>query len=322
MKRSRSGNPIARLVESCDAAVDAAHRQGKRNKLSESDKRYLSLVCKRNTAAGTPTTLHTLAAAANAGRSGSNVVGTTTIHNHLAELNVGYRASFARIPKEITPARLPSWLRARRGFCAQMKKVNIWELVVADETFFGLKAKHNQYKKIMQPAGAERESAYTAQYAKHRVSVWAGVGLDYCTPIFIFEHGKCINAEEYRAIYEGGVMDSLRGHHHPLTLVEDNCSIHKSKSMLEYWRTAPVNHRYLPPYSSDLSWVEKTWANMKSIVYEGNKEYESKADLCTAIRHAWAVVMKDDDYRRRLVTHCEVAWKKCLDAQGYVIHWD
>jgi hypothetical protein len=78
---------------------------------------------------------------------------------------------------------------------------------------------------------------------------------------------------------------------------------------------------FWPPQSPDFSWQEKVWANMDDVVYAGGKVYKNKPELIAALHAAWAQLMHNDDYRRRLVVDCESACTEILHAQGYRVHW-
>jgi putative transposase len=67
--------------------------------------------------------------------------------------------------------------------------------------------------------------------------------------------------------------------------VHDNCSIHKSEVVKEYWKAWRKQGFYLfflPPYSPELNRIEVEWRHLK---YDGLKgrSYSSGADLIIAI---------------------------------------
>lgn len=85
-----------------------------------------------------------------------------------------------------------------------------------------------------------------------------------------------------------------------LMFLQDNAAIHKSKSTLNYinkkkWML--ISH---PPYSLDLSPIEKVLATMKHHLKEETDNFKSCATLAEAAKDEWKKLMSNEQYRRKL----------------------
>ena len=68
---------------------------------------------------------------------------------------------------------------------------------------------------------------------------------------------------------------------HDDILVLDNCSVHKSKLVIETLEKHKINFTFLPPYSPDFNPIELLWSKMKSSLR--SLKARNKPDLNTAI---------------------------------------
>ena len=118
------------------------------------------------------------------------------------------------------------------------------------------------------------------------------------------------------------VIPILEGIGTGVTLIEDNWPTHKTEQGEINFRHHHVIHKFLPPWSPDLSWIEKVWANLARRVYANGRVYRSKEELTTVLKAEWELLVGDFDYRRRLVVQAEAACKKVIEHQGYRVHWD
>ena len=76
------------------------------------------------------------------------------------------------------------------------------------------------------------------------------------------------------------------------TVVLDNLSSHKSKSIEESIEATGAKLLYLPPYSPDLNPIEKMWSKVKACLRA--EEKRTKRTLLTAIGKALKTVTKQD----------------------------
>lgn len=323
MKRDRGDNPIRQLYEAATQAVDSSNAAQLRNKLTSRDISHLRIYGKKLYMRGEKVTVSKLTEEANHTREGDNQVSRSTVWRHMPEMQLEAGPIKGDFPRQIQRKDLSQWLASRRTFCKQWKGKDKSELIMVDESFFGLKNKQRRYKKEIHPTGAQRCFQYEPAYAKDRVTVFAGIGINVSTDIYIFEHGKYLNAAEYGHMLSTDVLPKLsQACRHPV-FVEDNCSIHSALDLQQMWEEVQgIEHVFLGAYWKDLNWQEKAWANLKQLVYANDREYSNKADLMQAIRQAWTKLRCDGDYRRRLVVAWENTCKKVLKANGYLVHWD
>jgi len=77
----------------------------------------------------------------------------------------------------------------------------------------------------------------------------------------------------------------------------------------------------MPPFSCDISWVEKVWANLGTRIYSRGRKYAKKAELIRVLHDVWERLVGDVNYRRRLIAEGEAACRKIIDNERYRIHW-
>jgi hypothetical protein len=104
-----------------------------------------------------------------------------------------------------------------------------------------------------------------------------------------------------------------------ILVVEDKASWHISKYTKEEVAIYNIPTYTLKGYWKDLNWMEKVWSNLKDKVYVNGKKYQTKAELVTAIRAEWEVLMSDCDYRRRLIVAFEQACRDVIENRGYYV---
>ena len=93
---------------------------------------------------------------------------------------------------------------------------------------------------------------------------------------FIFD--GTLNKELFSMYIEKYLAESLA---HDDILVLDNCSVHKSKLVIETLEKHKINFTFLPPYSPDFNPIELLWSKMKSSLR--TLKARNKPDLNTAI---------------------------------------
>jgi hypothetical protein len=311
------------LYDNASQAVFTAEAQGKRNKLSARDINHLRIYAKKTYAADEKISVRGLTEEANRTKEGTATVGATTVWNTFDRLGLACDARSGNWPRQISYAELSGWLSRRRQFCKVMKSIDKSRIIMADESFFGLKAKQAKYSKETHPIGQKRQQQYEPQYAKDRITVWAAIGLDFWTEAIIFEDGQYLNGEQYAKMLDTQVLPKLCATRPKKKFIEDNCRIHNCKVVQAVWDRHNIDHEFLGRYWKDLNWTEKFWANVKEVLYDGRRRtFSNKAELITPLRSAWTTVAADEDYRRRLVASFEDACKKVIEAQGYLVHWD
>jgi hypothetical protein len=320
-KPSNEPTPIETLKNKCQEAVDSCERQGRRNKLSQRDMTHLRVESRNAYYQRKSLSIEALTQEANRTKTGPARVSTSTVWRSLDKLGLACDLRKGSLPRELAPARVPRWLAQRRSFCTQFRKQDIDHLLMADESFFGFSRKMSKWTKEIHPTEAKLTAKYEPYGANRRVTVWGAVGFNYYTDIFIFEHGKYLNGQEYAELMDNHVLPDLRALQGKVSLIEDNCRIHIDKRVKAVWQASGLEHRFLGPYWHDLNWQEKVWAHVKQEVYKGrSRTFTTKDELEAAIRRAWTKVVSNDDYRRRLVVEYMAVRKSVFDAQGFLVH--
>jgi transposase len=194
---------------------------------------------------------------------------------------------------------------------------------MADEKFFYLTPKGTRYSKRLHPHGVATMAINPGKHHdSRRVTVWAALGLEGYTQIYILKSGKYLTGKDYQEILSNGALRDMAVFSPQVELAEDNVSIHKTEEVQEVYAKAGVKHTFLFPYCPDLDWMEKAWANLGDRVYEqGRIVFKNKEDLIKAIQAAWLAMAGDWGYRRKLFASFQGACKAIMDNQGYMVHW-
>lgn len=215
------------------------------------------------------------------------------------------------------------YVRDGAWYVKKLLRTPLTQLVMADEAFFGLKRKVRVQKKNWHITGApRREVKYEKRRAQDLVTVWGGLGLGRHTPLSVFEHGQFINGEELRRMLDQNVVPALGLLQPPTILGEDNLLAHHQEDTEQLLEDNDIKHMFLTVFSGDLNWMEKVWANLGDIVYEGGKAYASKSELIAALEHAWATLTHSSQYKQGLLAGWRGACKKVLANEGKRVHWD
>lgn len=320
MKKNNEPTVIQSLYKACEKEVKASESRSVRNKLSDRDIRRAKLEITSCLARRVKPRLSDLKDLINETKAGCQQISTSTLSRQLSANGIICTHKHGDYPANVD---LPKWLAKRRGFCDKFKKRDKSLILMGDEAFFSLHEKQRLNEKTWSVSEHRPDIVYERRPIRTRVTVWGATGLNYCSPLIIFEHGMYLNGEEYAAMMDAKVLPALNAFNQDLTLLEDNCTIHNTPEAQDAFDGSNVIHEFLPARSADISWQEKVWANMATILYDGgNKQYSNKHELMEALQAAWKDLTSNDDYRRRLVVKGEAACKKIIDNQGFRIHWD
>ncbi|KAF0701873.1 hypothetical protein AaE_016275 [Aphanomyces astaci] len=71
---------------------------------------------------------------------------------------------------------------------------------------------------------------------------------------------------------------------------QDNASIHRAKTTMEFLKEQKVTVFDHPALSPDLNPIENLWGRIVRIVYSNGKQYDNVVDLKVAIKRAWAEI--------------------------------
>ena len=73
----------------------------------------------------------------------------------------------------------------------------------------------------------------------------------------------------------------------PLVFMQDNCSIHKAKTVVDYLAQKQIQTLDWPPQSPDLNAIENVWAIIKQKLYQNNQPPTTKAELIHQVFTIW-----------------------------------
>jgi len=94
-----------------------------------------------------------------------------------------------------------------------------------------------------------------------RQSILSAIGLDGVKAPFVF--AGTLNKEIFSDYLRFQLAPTLKNDD---ILILDNCSVHKSKLVLETIEELGINVVFLPPYSPDFNPIELVWAFVKDIL--------------------------------------------------------
>lgn len=100
---------------------------------------------------------------------------------------------------------------------------------------------------------------------------------------------SAVNGNIFKAYIEQLLVPKLR---RGQFLILDNVSFHKSKELIELIEHTGAKVVFLPPYSPDLSPIEKMWSKIKEILKR--KKARSKAEFHNALLEAITSVNDED----------------------------
>lgn len=116
------------------------------------------------------------------------------------------------------------------------------------------------------------------------------IGAVSLTGIVAMMYVACaVNGNIFKAYIEQLLVPKL---HRGKFVIFDNVSFHKSKELIELIEQTGAKVVFLPPYSPDLSPIEKMWSKIKEILRR--KKARSKAEFHNALLEAITSVNDSD----------------------------
>lgn len=313
-------NPIAQLDKHCTRVIQADVARGKKNKLSERDLNRVTINAKRQYNTGFKISLDPILEDINSTKIEDAQISKPTLSRHLRKANIVYSKECKSLPRGLRPTAVPRWLAKRRSFTKRLKGCPKANLFNADESYFGFSRKTRMNARELHPLGVRHPKKPAKFGTEKRVTVWAAIGIDCYSQLCVFEHGKQLNGKDYVEMLKNNVFPDIVRGRKDVQMIDDGASIHWTVEANALFEKYNVKRIKTPPYSCDAVWIEKFWANLADIVYEGNKTFTNKSDLIQALHIAYAQLTQDDDYLRRLVVAGEGACRKIYKECGYLVH--
>ena len=249
MKRNNEPTIIQSLCESCEKEVKASEARSIRNKLNDRDIRRTTLEITSCLARRTKPRLADLRDLINETKAGCQQISVSTLIRHLSANGITCTYKRGDYPADVD---LPKWLAKRRGFCGKFKKRDKSFILIGDEAFFSLHEKQRLCEKTWSVSGHRPDVVYERRPVRTRVTVWGATGLNYCSPLIVFEDGMYLNGEDYASMMNAKVLPKLDKYEQDLTLIEDNCTIHDTPEAQEAFDGSNITHEFLPPRSPDI----------------------------------------------------------------------
>lgn len=322
MRRSQSCSLIERLYEKCEKEARADRAKGIKNKLSPRDLRRISILAKRSYNSGYEIQYDPILDAINDTKENIQKISKATLSRHVNEAGLVSSKGPGSLPKDLKDKDVPRWLARRRSFSKWWKGTPKEHWFVADGSDFGLERKTRRAAKTLHPSGAKRPRRPARGARKNKVHVWCAVGLTSVSNAVIWMDGKAPNAKDFCSSLETDVFPDLLSIDPSAKILQDSSGPNRAMQTQETFRKAGIEVKYAPPYSGDLVRIEKFWANLGDRVYRGKRSFSTKEELAEAIEKELLVMMADEAYLTRLCAAEEAACRKCIQQQGYRIHWD
>jgi transposase len=97
-----------------------------------------------------------------------------------------------------------------------------------------------------------------------------------------------MNSDEYQLVLQNNLLPFIRRFRRPLlTFQQDNASVHASKSTTAWLIDKNIPILQWPACSPDLNPIENLWGVIVRRVYANNRQFQTVAELKTAILQAW-----------------------------------
>ena len=131
-----------------------------------------------------------------------------------------------------------------------------------------------------------------------------------------------INSIGYQEILKSSLNDQIynivQNKNEKIFFQQDNCSIHKSKSIISFLKKQKKYHILeWPSKSPDLNPIENIWGHLTYKIYgNGQRDYSLK-ELEKAIFKEWELL--DKKYLKNLINRMKIRMKNVIDNEGNTI---
>lgn len=163
---------------------------------------------------------------------------------------------------------------------------------------------------------AHRKVQEKAKFDNRSVYVWACIGADYTSQLYVYPKGSCTAESYISTLDKERRVGAFQGGR---VLIQDGASWHTARAVGEWTQKharAGVRVVTLPPNSPDLNPIENLWGILTYRVYEGHAQYATEEALCAAIQAEWAKIQADGSLRGNLVGAFPARLEKLIKAKG------
>lgn len=171
----------------------------------------------------------------------------------------------------------------RADYISAMDEINPNNIIVIDESGADL----SMTSDYARAEGGARAKAPKPHISGNRYSIIGAIGL--MSVVATMYVNAAVDTEIFMAFIEQLLLPKLKSGNY---VVMDNVSFHKNKAVIELIESTGAKVVFLPPYSPDLSPIEKMWSKVK----ESLKRCKPRSDLefHDALESALHAVSEDD----------------------------
>lgn len=124
------------------------------------------------------------------------------------------------------------------------------------------------------------------------IMVWGCFSILGTSELFLINGNA--TAQDYLYILESNLLPYIDRHgRDTMIFQQDNAAIHTAGVVNEWFEEQNMRTLPWPAKSPDLNPIENLWGILTRVVYAENKQYNTKAELWTAVQRAWASISNE-----------------------------
>ena len=151
------------------------------------------------------------------------------------------------------------------------------------------------------------------------IMVWGAISANGKLPLVIM-NGK-FNAAQYVQMVDEACLfeEGSRLCGQDFVFQQDNALIHTARATTEYFHAMGINVLPWPAQSPDVNPIENAWGWLTRQVYKDGKQYNTVADLKTAILKAWEEI--PGEYLHKLISSTKNKIFELINRNGKKTHY-
>tara|TARA_B100000700_G_C14841499_1_gene759464 strand:- start:25 stop:657 length:633 start_codon:yes stop_codon:yes gene_type:complete len=173
--------------------------------------------------------------------------------------------------------------KQRDDYIDSIENINPDDIIVIDESGADLKMT-NDYARA---EGGERAKAPKPHIRGERYSIIGAITLT--TILAVTYTNSAINYESFKTFIENFLIPALSPGKY---VILDNVSFHKQATIIELIESTGAKVVFLPPYSPDLSPIEKMWSKVKEMLRRDKPR--TREDFHKSLSIALDIVSEED----------------------------